>query len=100
MEADVSSFYSCREAILVLWENIHGENHSHNYHTKLATPTVVKSNIISSHIRTTDQTTGIKHSSDTQTIGNASSEQGIRAIACQGYNETTVKILNVKCIIM
>ena len=46
------------------------------------------------HSGTGDQTTGIKPSSDTQTIGSASSEQAIRAIGYQGNNETTVKMLN------
>ena len=55
---------------------------------------MVPSNIILSHSGTGNQTIGIKLSSDTQTIGNGSSEEAIRAIGYQGNNETTVKILN------
>ena len=55
---------------------------------------MVPSNIIPTHSGTGDQTTGIKLSSDTQNISNASSEQTIRAVGYQGNNETTFKILN------
>ena len=95
MEADVllyvSCFQSCGKGV---FKSVHGENNSHNYHTKLAIPTLVPSNIITSHSGTGDQIKGIKHLFDTQTIGNASSEKAIRATGFQGNKETTVKISN------
>ena len=73
-------------------KSVQRENQSHNRHTKLTIPTLVPSNIISSHSGTGDQTPGIKPSSGTQTIANVSSERAIRAIGYQGNNETNVKI--------
>ena len=75
-------------------KSVHGENHSHNYHTKLAIQTLVPSNIIPNHNGIEDQITGIKPLSDPQTIGNTSSDQSIRAIGYQVNIETTVRTSN------
>ena len=84
-------FKYCGEGIV---KSVRGENQGHNYHTKLAIPTLIPSSIISNHNGTRDQTAWIKPSSDTQTTINASSEQANRAIGYQSNNGTTVKILN------
>ena len=95
MEEDVllhiSSFKSSGKGIV---KSVQRENQSHSYHTKLAVSVLAPSNIIHSHRGSGDQATEIKSSSDTKTIGNASSEQAIRAIGYQSNSETTVKILN------
>lgn len=67
-------------------KSVQGENQSHNYHTKLAIPTLVPSNIITSNSSTGAQTTGIKLLYDTQTIRNACSEQAIITLGYQGNN--------------
>ena len=51
----------------VIVKSVQEENHSHNYYTKLAIPTLVPSNIstLPSHSGTVDQTAEMKPLSDT-----------------------------------